>query len=154
MIVSPVITNPPYGSMYNDNDDITIVIDSSDTVVEVNGGFTVGELNKITFPDDHYLLISRAGRYLITYSMSALTASVSNKTIEGCILIDGVRQSPGTSHAEVSPGGSGRPETLNGTAILNLVENNQVSLGVSNHDDGTDVVIHHASLTLVMVGGK
>lgn len=141
-----------YGSMYNDNADFTVTIDTADTPVEVDGGFSVGGLNQVTFPDDHYLLIAQDGTYLITYSMSVLTSSVANKTVEGMIMIGGTRNAQGTSHAEVSPGGSNRPETLNGTAILTLSANDQVSLGLANHDDGTDLVVHHASLSLIRIG--
>jgi len=138
-----------YGSMYNDNADYTVVISGGGVDTEVDGGFTAGELNGITFPDDHYLVISTAGKYLITYSMSILTASVANKTVEGFIMLNGTRQAPGSSHAEVSPGGSNRPETVNGSAVLDLAANAQVSLGVRNHDDGTDIVVNHSSLTVV-----
>lgn len=143
----------PFGSMYNDNADFTVVISGAGVDTEVDGGFTTGELNLTTFPDDHYIVVSKAGRYKIDYSMSLLTASVANKTIEGFIMIDGTRQAPGTSHAEVSPGGSNRPETVSGTAIINLTANQQISLGIHNHDDGTDVVVNHGSLTTFLMGG-
>ena len=141
-----------YGSMYNDNADYTVVISGAGVDTEVDGGFTVGSLNQITFPDDHYLQVSIAGKYLAMWSMSCLTASVANKTVEGFIMINGTRFAQGTSHAEVSPGGSNRPETIQGTAILNLSVDDQISLGLHNHDDETDIVVNHASLSLVRIG--
>ena len=149
----PVQINSLYfGSMYLDNADFDVVIAALDTYVEVDGGFTAGALSGVTFPDDHYLLVGVAGKYLITYSMSVLTESVANKTVESAIMVNGTRNAQGSSHAEVSPGGSNRPETVNGTAILSLAANDQVSLALANHDDATDLVVNHGSLTLLRVG--
>lgn len=98
--------------------------------------------------------VSKAGRYLINWSISAQTASVANKEVEGGVMVNGTIQTKGRAHAEVSPGGSNRPETIAGTLILDLAANDQISLGVENHTDTTDIVIHHANLTLIQIGGS
>ena len=140
-----------YGSMYMDNADFDVVVSAADVYYEVDGRMTSGPTSSMTFGGDHYLAPVYAGFYLVTYSMSILTESVANKTVEAAIMIDGSRQAAGSSHAEVSPGGSNRPETVNGSAIFELSAAAQISLAVSNHDDGTDLVIHHASITVIRV---
>ena len=143
----------PHGSMYATNAGIAVVITVADTFVEIGSGITGGLENLCTFQNAHEIKVTKAGRYFITYSISGQTASVANKEMEGAIMINNAAQSQGSAHAEVSPGGSNRPETVSGSGIFTLAVNDVVSLAVSNHTDTTDFVIEHLSLSLIQVGG-
>lgn len=143
----------PFGEMHQDNINTVVNIIALDTYVEIDAGFTAGELNLISFPDDHFLQITKPGRYAVFWSIAAQTASVANKEVEGAVMVNGAVVSKGQSHAEVSPGGSNRPETFSAPLILNLANGEQVSLGIENHTDATDVVIAHASLVVMQIGG-
>jgi len=142
-----------YGSMYADNAGIAVVIAVADTFVEVGSGITGGLTNRMTFQNAKELKCLVAGTYLINWSLSALTSAVANKECEGAVMINGTAQPNGSSHAEVSPGGSNRPETVSGTGIFTLAVNDLVSLAVSNHTDTTDFVVEHLSLTALQIGG-
>ena len=145
-------TGLPYGEMYANNVTQAVVITTVDVHVEVDGGFTGGELNLVTFPDDHYLLVTKAGRYRVDYSISA-SSDVQGKEIEAGIMIGGVTQTKGTSHAESGIGGGGKPNVLAGHAIFDLAVNDQISLCLANHTDDTDLQMNHANMTVQMVGG-
>jgi hypothetical protein len=138
--------------MYANNVTTTIDITASDTMTEITTGMTGGTESGMTFQNSHEIKCLTAGKYMFVYSISMMTASVANKEAEGAVMVNGTASTVGTSHSEVSPGGSNRPETVSGTGILALAVNDVVSLAVSNHTDTTDLVVHHASLTLVKVG--
>lgn len=151
---APAPTAPSYyGHMYNDNYDTVVVITTPDTPVEVSSGFSEGLNNGFTFGGAHYLKCAQAGQYMMVYSISGLTASVANKTFEAGIMINGVLQAGSTSHAEVSPGGSNRPEVMSGVLIATLAVDDEVSLCVANHDDGTDLVVVHSNLIVCSLNG-
>lgn len=151
---APAPTAPSYyGHMYNDNYDTVVVITTVDTPVEIGSGFSEGLNNGFTFGGDHYLKCVQAGQYMMVYSISGLTASVANKTFEAGIMINGILQVGSTSHAEVSPGGSNRPEVMSGTLIATLAVDDEVSLCVANHDDGTDLVVVHSNLIVCSLNG-
>lgn len=151
---APAPTAPSYyGHMYNDNYDTVVVITTPDTPVEVSSGFSEGLNNGFTFGGAHYLKCVQAGQYMMVYSISGLTASVANKTFEAGIMINGVLQVGSTSHAEVSPGGSNRPEVMSGVLIATLAVDDEVSLCVANHDDGTDLVVVHSNLIVCSLNG-
>lgn len=146
-----LFTTIPFGSMYGDNIGQTVVIDAADTFVEIGGGISGGTCAGFTFQNAKELKCNIAGKYFITWSISAKTSAVANKECEGAIMIDGVAQTIATAHAEVSPGGSNRPETLSANGIFTLAVDNLVSLSVSNHTDTTDFVVEHVSLTALRV---
>ena len=143
-------TGLPYGEMYANNVTHTVDIVSADTYVEVDGDLTGGELNLCTFPDDHYVQVTKAGRYLVNWSMSISCAS-ANQEIEGAVMVGGTASTKGTAHGNMITANS--PITISGTLILDLAANAQLSLGLANHTGTTDVVLNHASMTATMVGG-
>jgi len=141
-----------YGEMYGTNINQTVTITTIDTDTELGAGLSNGLLSGFTFQNSHELICTAPGLYLINWSMSVETISVANKECEGGIMIDNVGQVKATAHAEVSPGGSNRPETISGTGLFQLELNNAVSLFVSNHTDTTDMVVSHVSLTALKIG--
>jgi hypothetical protein len=135
--------------MYATNISETVAVAAANTAYEVTGGFTAGQLHLVTFPDDHYLLVTKAGRYLINWSMSMDTPSAGDN-VEGGIMVNGTASSVGTAHSTVPVGGAGNAAS---NAILDLAANDQVSLFVRNHDNADDITIEHASLSIVQIGG-
>jgi hypothetical protein len=137
--------------MYADNITHVVDITAPDTFVKIDDDLSIGEISGVVFQNDCELKITVVGKYLINYSISALTASVANKTVESCIMLNGTPLESSTAHAEVSPGGSNRPEVLSGHAILDLDVDDVISLAMANHDDTTDIVIAHVTCTLVQI---
>ncbi|MCK9370979.1 hypothetical protein M0R04_13800 [Candidatus Dojkabacteria bacterium] len=140
----------PYGEMYASNVTQTVTVSATDTYYEIDGNLTGGELNLCTFPDDHYVLVQKAGRYLINWSLSVYCAN-ANQEVEGAVMKGGTAQTKGTAHANMITANT--PVTLGGTLILDLAVNDQISLSVSNHTATNNVIMQHANLTLSMVGG-
>ncbi len=142
----------PYGSMYNDNTATNIVIGTAGTFVRIPSGFTIGQVNAITFQNARELAIIKAGRYKIDWSISvALAAGGANDDVEGAIGISNVKNAQGTSHRIIaSPTDIG---AMSGTAILDLAINQKVALMMTNNSVAANLTVTHASLSLVMVGG-
>jgi hypothetical protein len=142
--------NLKYAHMFNNNVDTTVSIPGAGVFVEIPSGFSAGLLNGFTFQNNKELKCNFPGIYIALCSVSGFTASVANKTFEAGIFVNGLLGG-GVTHSEVSPGGSGRPETMSGHVILDLNLNDLISIYVENHDDGTDLVVNHALLTLVLL---
>jgi hypothetical protein len=138
--------------MFVDNASIAVVITVIDTPVEITSGLAAGAQHLCVFQNGHEIRVPVDGDYLITYSISGQVDAVANKEMESKLFINNVAQGQGSSHAEVSPGGAGRPETVSGSTILSLHANDLVSLGVENHTDTTDFVIVHVSLSIMKIG--
>jgi hypothetical protein len=144
-----LLTTIPFGSMYGDNIAQNVSITVVDTFVRIGGGISSGTCAGFTFQNDRELKCDIAGKYFITWSISAKTSAVANKEVEGAIMIGGVASTVGTAHAEVSPGGSNRPETISGNGVFTLAVDDLVSLAVANRTDTTDIVVEHVSLTAI-----
>lgn len=144
--------NMIYGEMYANNVVQTVVISSPDVYYEITNGLSGGLMNGFAFNNNYSMNNSLSGIYKIDWHISAKTTSVANKEVEGTIMINGVAQNKSTSHAEVSPGGSNRPETISGTGLFQLNANSEVSLAISNHIDTTNIVVEHISITAMRVG--
>lgn len=141
---------PAYGSMYADNIGVTMTISAPDTPVEVQSGMTGGAQLNCTFQNNHEIRADLAGHYLIMYSMS-FEAVTAGKEFEGALMIENVHVAQGTAHAEISIGGAHRPETVGGNGIFLLAVGDRVSLSVENHTDTVDLVLQHASLSMVWI---
>jgi hypothetical protein len=136
------------GSMYADNNSINVTISNSDTPTEITSGLTGGAQVGCVFQNSHEVKITRAGYYVIVYSISTETSSVANKEMETGIMINNTTKTQGTSHSLISPGGSSRPETCSGSSPFLLAVNDVVSLFVSNHIDTTTLIVQHLSMSL------
>ena len=141
----------PYGSMYNDNIDTTVTIVSSGVAVRIPSGFTQGQVNLATFGNSREITVTKAGRYKIDWSISFNMAAGANHEIEGRIGINGSAIAQGSEHRFIGT----RTDTGNmgGRAILDLAASAVVSLMMENDTNTEDIVVDHANLTLVMVGG-
>ncbi len=140
----------PHGSMFT-NDTITVSITDT-TPVEVGDTWTTGQVNLVTFGASHFLTVLKAGRYQIMWDMSFTQNTPSAKIeVEGGIMIDGAYQTPGRAHRTLS--NSTDVGNFCGLAILDLVANKQISLGLVNETNATDIDVEHANVTVMMVGG-
>jgi hypothetical protein len=148
--ISPQLFN--YGSMYADNISQSVTISVADTPVQVGGGLTGGLTNNFTFQNSRELKCLVAGKYVVNWAMSVQSATASQE-IEGGIMVGGTAQPNGNSHTETGNAGGSRPDTICGTAILNLAANDLVSLYVANHTAVHNIVVVHASLTIASVVG-
>ena len=146
-----------YGDMYTNTTIAVTISDGNPTEIKdaTNDGYTAGELNGVTFPtggDEHYLTVTKAGRYLINWSISMAqnTPSAAIETEAG-IMIGGTAQNAGQAHRTVS--NSTDNGNAGGCAILDLAANSQVSLFITNETNTTNIDVEHANLSIIMVGG-
>ncbi len=140
----------PFGSMYGDNIDVTIDITIQDAYTELASGLTGGSENLTTFQNDHEILITKPGKYMVNWSLSLATAT-ANDEIEGEIMVNGTATETGGS-AHVVIANSNKPQTLSATGILTLAVDDVVSMSAKNNTSTADILVNHASLTLLMVG--
>lgn len=143
-------SGPPYGAMGQENEPTTVTINSSGTA-EIVGGQEGGETNNVIFQNSQELRILKAGRYLITWALSFNMTSGSGQEVEGAIGKGGVAQSQGSAHRKI--GTANDTGAMCGNTILDLAVNNLITIMVTNETSTVNVVIAHASLSLMQVGG-
>ncbi len=140
----------PYGAMGQENIPTTVTIVEIGTAVIVDG-MSGGETNLVTFQNAQELKVLKAGRYLITWAVSFNMASGSGQEVEGAIGKGGVAQSIGSAHRKIGSGND--TGSMCGNGLLDLAANDLLTIMVTNDSTTVDVVIAHASLTLIMAGG-
>jgi hypothetical protein len=143
------ISSMAYGSFYATNISSTIVVLAADTAYRA-GGFTAGTMNGFTMSGSTALICQVAGYYQVTWNLS-IDASGANDELEGGIYLKDVAQSNGTSHTTVPAASLGT--TIAASAIVYITVNDWIGLFIRNHTNVDDVVIEHANLTLLRVGG-
>lgn len=144
----------PYGHLYLDEGALVVGVAAANTYYEVNDAaspsLTVGNLHNITF-SDHYLDVGTyAGFYLVTWSISVQTATAFDE-ISGTIMVDGTADLSATNHATMAS--ANKEVSISGTTIVDLTTNKQISLAVANHTAIRDIVLSHANLSIVQIGG-
>lgn len=140
----------PYGHMTNDLGD-TITITTQNVWVEASSTvWTTGLTNLVTFGDTHYLAVNKAGVYEVIISASISNSGI-NDAVGIAVMVNGTAQTAGHAHATL--GNANTQSSLSTSYILNLSANDQISLGVVNHSGTTNLDLHHASITLKMIGG-
>jgi hypothetical protein len=143
----------PYGHMYS-NTTITVAVAVATTAYEVNTigtDFTTGELNLVTF-SDHYLAVTKAGRYLINWSMStAQNAPGAAIVLEGGVMVGGTAQNQGVA-SRALPNATD-VGNFGSCCILDLAASDQVSLYIKNQTNTTNIDVENANLTVIQVGG-
>ena len=144
-------TGLPFGSMYNDNTSTTVTIGTAGTFVRIPSGFTVGQLNLATFGNARELTVTKAGKYKIDWSISFNSDGGASLDMEGAIGIDNTKNAQGTAHRLIGAGND--IGNIAGTAILDLAANKVVSLMMTNNTSTVNIIVTHASLSLVQVGG-
>ncbi len=140
----------PYGAMGQENIPTTVTINTAGTA-EIVLGMTGGETNLATFQNSRELKVTKAGRYLITWAVSFNMASGSGQEVEGAIGKGGTAQSVGSAHRKI--GTANDTGSMCGNGFLDLAADDLITIMVANETSTVDVVIAHASLTLMMAGG-
>ena len=143
-----------YGEM-GAMDAAQVITISNNNPTEIDTGLIGGHLHNVTFPDDHYLTISIAGKYACFWNISFKSGSPGGTIeIEGGLMVNGVAQtgaSDGVAHrtiANVNDTGN-----MGAGAILDLSVNQQVSLYFKNESSTADLTMEHASLLITLWGG-
>ena len=139
-----------YGSMYGDNISQVITVSATNTYYELTAGVSGGSTNGCTFQNSHELLITKAGKYLVNYSMS-VKVGATNQTVESEVMINGGGQNNTSNHSHASTANS--QMSLAGSGVLTLAVNDVVSLSVSNNTAVNNITVEHVNLTLLMIGG-
>ena len=127
---------------------MTVVVASANVHYSVTSSMTTGSLNGMTFQNNSELLISKAGKYLVTWSLALLAGN--NDHIEGAVMVNSTQQINTVNSAHTP--GSGDQVGVSGTGILTLAVGDIVRLCVENEIDADDIVIHTANLTLIQIG--
>lgn len=141
----------PYGSMYADDISETVTVSASGTWYEVNGGnMTTGQNNLTSLDSAYRIQVTTAGKYKIDWSMVVETAAAA-QYIEGSVCVNATANVQAVNATETAT--ASKQYSIGGTAILSLAANDYVSLCVDNETSTQDVIITHANLSLVMVGG-
>ena len=112
---------------------------------------TGGDVNLATFQNAKEILVTTAGRYLITWSVSFNGDGGGGLEVEGRIGVNDSAQSPGSSHRKLSAAND--LGSMCGVAVLDLAASARVSIMVQNNTNTVNIIVNHASLALVMVGG-
>lgn len=138
-----------YGGMYARNVTGTVVVAATDTYYSVTGTniFTAGNLNDFTV-STWKLTCGFAGYYLVTYSLSVYSASASQE-IEATIMQNGSARSELTSHVELTS--ASKSHCLSGSAVLSLASGDILSFGVANHTGTNNLIVQHATLSVVYI---
>ncbi len=153
-------TGLPYGeAQQTDEATFNVTMTTVNVWVEVDAAttnITAPELNLVTFPDDHYLLCEKAGRYLITYSFTAEINSVAggDQHVESGIMVnDTIQTDKGIGHEQYAA--INKERNLQGHTIIDVPTNGQVSLAIKNTtSSGKILTIDHLNITVTQVGGR
>ena len=159
-------TGLPYGHMYVDGTQSIVVALTLNTPAEVEDdgttsaedGWLEGDQNLITFPTggtQHYITITKAGVYHITWNLSfKMVTGAANTQIHAGLTVDSTtfRRDRCEAHRTIS----NNTDTGNmaGTCTIDLPNGNEeLSLWMENTTNNNDAEVFHGSLTAVMVGG-
>ena len=149
----------PYGEVQQEDEaTFNVTMTTVNVWFEIDAATTnisAPELNLVTFPDDHYLLCQKAGRYLITYSFTAEINSVAggDQHVESGIMVnDAIQTDKGIGHEQYAA--TNKQRNLQGHTIINIPTNGQISLAVKNTtSSGKILTIDHLNITVTQVGG-
>ncbi len=152
-------TGLPFGEAHQaDGQTFAVTMTTINVWAEIDAATTnisATELNLVTFPDDHYLLCLKKGKYLVTYSFTGEVNSVAggDQHIESGIMVNGsIQTDKGVGHEQFRA--TGREKNLQGHSIINVPENGQISLALKNTSVGGRVLtIDHLNITVTQFGG-
>jgi hypothetical protein len=138
-----------YGEMYADNITKAITVSAAKTAYEIDSNLISGLLSGITFTDSSALQVKSDGKYLINWSMSIDTGTADDE-LEGGVMINGSAKTKGTSHTTVET--ISKAQCVSGSLILDLDQNNKISLFVKNMTNTNNITVEHVSLTALKIG--
>ncbi len=159
-------TGLPYGHMYVDGTQAIIVALTLNTPTEIEDdgttsaedGWLAGDLNLMTFPTagtEHYITITKAGVYHITWNLSfKMVTGAANTQIHAGLAIDSTtfRRNRCEAHRTISTNTD--TGNMSGSCMIDLPNGNEeLSLWIENTTNSNNAEILHGSLTVVMAGG-
>jgi len=134
----------PYGGMFQRDNAIDTTINTVDVWEDVVN-FSTGELEQTSFAASVLTTGDIATTYKIDYSLCIDNGT--NRIYETAIEIDGVIQDESISCTTIPTGG--RPDNLGGTFIKTVAAGKDIKLVIRNLSDTTDVLVVHASVSIV-----
>jgi len=140
----------PYGSMYAVAGTITCAVANAGEWYYIGTGLSDGgSSNSVTFQNSKELKALVAGKYLVNWSATVQCAT-AGQNIMGGVMVNSSMQSSGASGADLAANTNG---TLGGSCVVSLAVNDLVRIGISNQTAVNDVIVNHANLTIVQIGG-
>jgi hypothetical protein len=112
---------------------------------------TDGQLNLVAHDGSGKLTVTKAGRYLINYSVT-LECSALNKHVQTGISVNGTVGNDGIQHYEVATPNA--ELTIASTAIISLAASGYIEIAVRTTDTGTpNLLVDHLNISILQVGG-
>ena len=144
----------PYGSCYGNEIGWTQATAVQSTWYNIaDTDMTDGELNLITHDGSGKLTVTKAGRYLINYSVSTF-CSANNAHVETGIEISGSGSANNAGICSWYPQTANAEGVQSGTAIIDLAANATIEICIKTEDAGTPTLgVNHLNITVQMVGG-
>lgn len=138
-----------YGSMYGDDIAHTVTISSAGVYYAITAGLTGGESNGMTFQNNRELLVTVAGKYRVTWSMS-LECGSAGQYVEGAVMVNSTAQINTVGASELPS--ANKKVNVAGSGILALAVNDVVKLCVENETGTNDIIVDHANIELLRIG--
>jgi hypothetical protein len=155
-----------FGHMYVDGTQSIIVALTLNTPAEVEDdgttsiedGWLAGDLNGITFPTggtQHYLTVTKAGVYHITWNLSfKMVTGAANTQIHAGLTVDSTTFVRDKCEAHRTISNNSDIGNMGGTCMIDLPNGNEeLSLWMENTTNSNNADVVHGSITAVMVGG-
>lgn len=142
--------------------DITVTIGSVNPTevshLATGDGWTVGELNEVTFGaggSEHHLTAPAIGRYKVIWSISGHTGIGGGTTIHGGVMVNNAAiRNNGEDHSTVT--NSNVVLGISGVAVVDITSlagaNAQISLWVAD-GNSADVIVEHGNMYIEQIGG-
>lgn len=143
-----LLTQRTYGEMYANNAGVTVTIPVVDTWYPITTGFTSGTNLNTTFKNNHELVVTKAGKYHIQWSIST-EISAANQDTEYGISVNNVVQTNTVAHLHFQNTNSELCAASGG--IVTLAANDVLRFVLRNRTGTTSIKMEHASLTLVRI---
>jgi hypothetical protein len=139
-----------YGSMWANNATLPVSIVTPGTFVEITSGLSVGYTNSTPFAAGDELQISLPGKYLMHWSLS-INSTVALHDLGGCIVVGGVVKTS-TINRAFCVSGTTSYVSISGVAILDLLLNDIVRVGVTDYTGASFVNVLQLHCALIRVG--
>lgn len=139
-----------FGSIYTDNNTLSVTIPATNTYYKIDGNLTSSYLRGFIF-NNQQLTASIPGYYSFNWSV-AVECGTDTQELEGTIFINSTSSyySGSTMHAETN--NANRPLCLASNGIVYLNANDSVGLCIQNKTATNPLKVSHAGLTIVRVG--
>lgn len=140
------IVCPSYANMFQRDNAVVTTINTVNIFEDVVN-FTTGEKKTITFASSTLTTGNASETYLIQYD--ACIDDTTNKTYEMAIKVGGIIQNESLSCTTIPTGGN--PDGLGGNLIKTIAANKDIKLVIRNITDTSNVVVVHASVSLLKI---